>query len=195
MSSTRRLSSIRPSGMLVGRAGDVVLATDANTARASGRKLRTYSLAVFAVSPCVHVASRNFFGLQPISSLQPGGFSAPCRTPSMLRSLLLLWAACTGRVSATWVCGGSVEITESWDGTKRINGHCEGKPQPNLPSPYPHLEREPANPRVARPMCPLNPHITSHQEASQCMHPLQASSTVPSSCQATGCRSVVEILP
>ena len=83
-----------------------------------------------------------------------------------------------------------MEITESWDGTS-INGHCDGKPQPNPPSP----RAKPANPHVARPMCPPNTHITSHQEAYQFMHPLQASTTVPSSCQATRCRSVVEILP
>ena len=86
---------------------------------------------------CVHAASRNLFGLQPASSFPATsrffGTVPDTIHTTMLRSLLLLWAACTGRVSATWVCGGSVEITKSWDGTKRINGHCEGKP--NLPSP------------------------------------------------------------
>jgi len=43
-----------------------------------------------------------------------------------MRSLsLLLWAACTGLVSATWVCGGNVEITKSYD-NKNIEGHCTG---------------------------------------------------------------------
>lgn len=42
-----------------------------------------------------------------------------------MRSSLLLWAACTGRASATWVCGGDVEITKSWD-NKDIDGHCSG---------------------------------------------------------------------
>ena len=58
---------------------------------------------------------------------------APLRTPSRtslgtMRSLslsLLLWAACTGLVSATWVCGGNVEITKSYD-NKNIEGHCTG---------------------------------------------------------------------
>ena len=102
-------------------------ARDANAV--SGRNSRV------ATSPCVHA--------RPVISLVCN-LPHPCNLAvfrhraghhpyDMLRSLLLLWTACTGRVSATWVCGGNVEITESWDGTKRINGHCEGKP--NLPSP------------------------------------------------------------
>ena len=66
-----------------------------------------------------------------------------------MRSSLFVWAAFTARVSATWVCGGDVEITKSWDG-KDIEGHCVGDSHQTATRTLP--------PSLARPLLALHPH-------------------------------------
>ena len=87
--------------------------------------------------------------------------------PATMRSSLFLWAACTARVSATWVCGGDVEITKSWD-DKNIDGHCVGDSHPTAARTH-HLH-------VARPLLALHSHKTPraksplHACTLLCMH-------------------------
>ena len=88
-------------------------------------------LQLFRMSIVPQVAAVHWTGDQNMRSLHVwvGAASDSIRTTlGTMRSCrlsLLLWAACTGLVSATWVCGGNVEITKSYD-NKNIEGHCTG---------------------------------------------------------------------
>ena len=128
-------------------------------------------------------------------SLQPRGFSAPYRTPShhpydhAPEPLTIV-------DSLYWARQRHLGVWRQRGDHRELGRQEYQRPLRRQAAAEPALTSSLAcQPRVARPMCPPNPHITSHQEAYQSMHPLQASTTVPSSCQATGCRSVVEILP
>ena len=115
-----------------------------------------------------------------ITLLPPPFAMAPLRTPGVepfsraMRSSLLLWAACTGRASATWVCGGDVEITKSWD-NKDIDGHCSGDSRPIIRT------------RHLAPPCSLPPSRRAPVVAHPTMNHLQETTRATSSCRVTGC--------
>ena len=99
---------------------------------------------------CVHAASRNFFGLQPTSSfLQPRVLGTtsdtihrPCSGASYYCGQPILGASAPpGCVEAAWRSPRAGTAPRESTATAKASRTC------------PHLEREPANPRVARPMC------------------------------------------